>query len=60
MRLVPAARAFSPMAMAVSILIFGAFMEDAVDFVIEHQFQTVQRQDVTVGFLEATDWTKAG
>ena len=43
------------MAMAVSILIFGAFMEDAVDFVIEHQFETVQRQDVTVGFLEATE-----
>lgn len=42
-------------ALAVGIMIVGAFVQDAVNFVMDHQFQTVQRQDVTVGFAEATE-----
>src|SRR5690606_30107272 len=45
------------MAMAVSITIFGAFMEDSVDYIITHQFETIQRQDLTVAFLEPADPT---
>ena len=42
-------------ALAVGIMIVGAFVQDAVNFVMDHQFQTVQRQDITVGFVEATE-----
>ncbi len=42
-------------ALAVGIMIVGAFVQDAVNFIMDHQFQTVQRQDVTIGFAEATD-----
>lgn len=45
------------MAMAVSITIFGAFMEDSVNYIITHQFETIQRQDLTVAFLEPADPT---
>lgn len=42
-------------ALAVGIMIVGAFVQDAVNYVMDHQFQTVQRQDLMVGFAEATE-----
>jgi putative ABC transport system permease protein len=42
-------------ALAVGIMIVGAFVQDAVNYVMDHQFQTVQRQDLMVGFVEATE-----
>lgn len=41
-------------ALAVGILVLGNFTEDTVDFVMNFQFHWVQRQDVTVTFVEPT------
>jgi putative ABC transport system permease protein len=41
-------------ALAVSVLILGNFMLDAVNFVMETQFTVSQRQDVTIAFVEPT------
>jgi putative ABC transport system permease protein len=41
-------------ALAVAVLILGNFMVDALDYVMESQFEVAQRQDVTVGFAEPT------
>jgi putative ABC transport system permease protein len=41
-------------AMAVAVLILGSFMEDAIEYVIELQFQRAQRQDMTIAFVEPT------
>ncbi len=40
------------MAASVSVLVVGTFMEDAVDHVIDVQFQRAQRQDVLLTFNE--------
>lgn len=40
-------------AFAASVLILGSFSADVVDFIIEHEFHQVQRQDVTVTFTDA-------
>ncbi len=40
------------MALAISILVLGNFVEDAVDEVIDFQFFATQKQDVTVAFVE--------
>lgn len=39
-------------ALAVGILILGNFGEDAINFLMEFQFERVQRQDVMVTFVE--------
>ena len=39
-------------AMAVSVLILGSFMEDAIDYIIEFQFSLSQRYDMNVAFVE--------
>jgi putative ABC transport system permease protein len=39
-------------AMATAILVMGSFMQDAVDFLLEREFFTTQRQDMTVTFVE--------
>ncbi|MBI1914213.1 MAG: FtsX-like permease family protein [Planctomycetes bacterium] len=39
-------------ALATSILVLGAFSEDAVFYLMEFQFRLSQRQDVTVTFVE--------
>jgi putative ABC transport system permease protein len=39
-------------ALAIGILVLGNFTEDTVDHVMHFQFQRVQRQDVTVTFVE--------
>ena len=39
-------------ALAIGILVLGNFTEDTVDHVMNFQFQRVQRQDVTVTFVE--------
>ena len=41
-------------ALAVGILILGNFIEDTVDYVMGFQFHWVQRQDVTLTFVEPT------
>jgi putative ABC transport system permease protein len=41
-------------ALAVGILVLGNFTEDTVDHVMDFQFHWVQRQDVTVTFVEPT------
>jgi len=41
------------MAFGVAVLVLGTFMEDAIDYVIDVQFQRAQRQDVTLTFNEA-------
>jgi putative ABC transport system permease protein len=38
--------------MAIALLVLGAFFSDAIDFLIEQQFNVAQRQDVTVTFVE--------
>jgi putative ABC transport system permease protein len=40
-------------ATAVAVLILGNFTVDSLDYVMESQFEVAQRQDVTVGFVEA-------
>lgn len=39
-------------AMGLAVVILGAFVEDAIDYVIDYQFEAVQRQDVTLTFHE--------
>jgi putative ABC transport system permease protein len=41
-------------ALAVAILVLGNFGQDTVDFVMDFQFNRVQRQDMTVTFNEPT------
>jgi putative ABC transport system permease protein len=41
-------------AMAVGILVLGNFIEDTVNYVMNFQFHWVQRQDLTVTFVEPT------
>jgi putative ABC transport system permease protein len=41
-------------ALAVAVLILGHFMVDALDYVMESEFQRAQRQDVSVTFVEPT------
>jgi putative ABC transport system permease protein len=41
-------------ALALGVLILGNFVEDMVNFVIENQFFTSQRQDISVTFIEPT------
>lgn len=48
------------LAMALAILVLSAFMEDTIDFVIDHQFAASQRQDMTFTFHEnasASAWS---
>ncbi len=39
-------------AMAVAVMILGSFTIDAIDYMIDIQFRKVQRQDLTVSFVE--------
>jgi putative ABC transport system permease protein len=39
-------------ALAASILVLGFFMEDAIDYVMDFEFETVQRHDLAVQFVE--------
>ncbi len=39
-------------ALAVSILVMGSFTEDALDYMMEFQFNMSQRQDITISFVE--------
>ena len=39
-------------AMAAAILVMGSFSADAFDYMIDFQFKTVQRQDMSVNFIE--------
>jgi putative ABC transport system permease protein len=41
-------------ALAVGILVLGNFTEDTVDYVMDFQFHWVQRQEITVTFVEPT------
>ncbi|MCI0462868.1 MAG: ABC transporter permease [Gemmataceae bacterium] len=41
-------------AMGVAILVTGSFMLDALEYMMEYQFDIAQRQDMTVGFVEPT------
>lgn len=41
-------------ALAVSVLVLGSFMEDSVQYMMDHQFRVVQRQDVMVSLTEPT------
>ena len=38
--------------LAVSVLVVGNFIEDATDYLIDFQFERVQRQDVSIMFVE--------
>ncbi|MEX0728476.1 MAG: FtsX-like permease family protein [Planctomycetaceae bacterium] len=38
--------------LAVAVLVMGRFMEDCIDYLMEYEFQMVQRQDVTLTFRE--------
>jgi putative ABC transport system permease protein len=42
------------MAMAVGVMILGSFSKDAIDLFIDFQFRQVQRESVTVAFVEPT------
>lgn len=42
----------SGVSLAVAVVVLGNFGEDALGFLIEHQFYTVQRYDISVGFVE--------
>ena len=44
-------------AMSVAVLVVGNYGEDALDYLMRFQFERVQRQDVTVGFVEPTHGT---
>jgi len=39
-------------AMAASVLVLGSFMEDSVEYIMDHQFRVAQRQDLMVSFVE--------
>ena len=41
-------------AMGVSVLVLGRFMNDALDYLIDFQFFIAQRQDITLTFVEPT------
>jgi putative ABC transport system permease protein len=41
-------------ALAVAVLILGNFMVDALNYVMDSQFQFAERQDMSVGFVEPT------
>lgn len=41
-------------ALALGVLIMGNFVEDSVNFVIDNQFFTAQRQDISLTFIEPT------
>ena len=41
-------------ALSVAIVVLGSFSKDMVDYLIEFQFHTAQRQDFTVGLVEPT------
>lgn len=51
---VKAAMSAFGIALAVSVLVLGSFMQDAVFYVMDTQFQLAQRQDVTLSFAEPT------
>jgi putative ABC transport system permease protein len=51
---VKAAMSAFGIALAVAVLVLGSFMEDAVFYVMDTQFQLAQRQDVTLTFAEPT------
>ena len=42
-------------ALAVSVMILGSFSEDIIDALIDFQFYRVQRQDMTVTFVEPVE-----
>lgn len=39
-------------AMAASVLVLGSFMEDSIEYIMDHQFRVSQRQDLMVTFVE--------
>lgn len=41
-------------AMAAGVVVLGNYANDALDFIVDHQFQQVQRQDLWVNLAEAT------
>jgi putative ABC transport system permease protein len=41
--------------LAVAVLVLGRFSIDAVDFLLEHQFELSQRQDLTVSLFERSE-----
>lgn len=40
-------------AVSVAVVVVGGFMQDSIDYVLEHQFYHVQRYDMTVTLVEA-------
>ncbi|MBI1314626.1 FtsX-like permease family protein [bacterium] len=44
-------------ALSVSVLVLGNFMEDSLDYLIDQQFQIAQRQDVSVALVEPASGT---
>jgi putative ABC transport system permease protein len=49
-----AALASLGIALAAAVLILGSFMQDAIEYIMDLQFQRAQRQDMTVAFVEPT------
>lgn len=49
-----AALSICGIALSVAIVVLGSFSKDMVDYLIEFQFHTAQRQDFTVAFVEPT------
>ncbi len=43
-------------AMSIALLVLGAFFIDAIDHLISVQFDSAQRQDMTVTFVEPRSW----
>jgi len=43
-------------AMATSILIVGSFSKDALDYMMDMQFNVIERYDAAIGFVKATPW----
>jgi putative ABC transport system permease protein len=43
------------MSMAVAVMVLGSFSKDAIDWFIDFQFHQVQRESLTVAFVEPTD-----
>lgn len=41
-------------AMAAGVVVLGNYARDALDFIVDYQFQQVQRQDITVHLAEAS------
>ncbi|MFQ5937649.1 MAG: ABC transporter permease, partial [Acidiferrobacterales bacterium] len=46
----------SGIALACAIMMVGSFQEDAVEYMVDVQFEFAQRQDLTVTFVEPTSW----